>query len=1009
MAVTADKVVVELELRDGQYLSRVRANERAFTQAQGRVAQSAEVTERRVRAASSGISSALRGAAAGIAAGVSVAAITNLADGYTRFTNQLKVAGLEGSALGRTQEQLFQIAQKYGTELESLGTLYGRLSGSAKELGADNAELLRFTEAVSAAVKIQGGNASQASGALLQLSQALGGGTVRAEEFNSILEGARPIVQAVADNLDGYGGSVSRLKADVDAGKVSSQAFFDALLKAFPQLEAQAAKSTLTISASFQTLNNALGKYIGEADESLSATQRLSAGIKGIADNLDTIIPAITIITGLFAARYAASLVTAGLATDGFITKGKLAVANTIADERAKTAAVAAGTRARVAAYTAESIALRAQVDTGRNAAGQFVSRARSAEALAVANRNLAASIGPATVATVRNTGAMTAAVGSTRLLGSGLVALAGGPLGVAALAVTALSAAIIILGDRMRAVGVVSNDAARANTALTKATEAYTEAANAAAIASGRGAAASKAAAAEARALAIAARDAARGELAQAQATIARINAQAAAQLELERRAPIRGDRPGSVRTIGRDARQELANAEATATATQAAITEANAAIAAAETAIKARATAEEAAGGGSGSGGSSGRSGPTAEQIRRRAEDVAADEARAIAEGRNDADTIRRLERENEIRTRQRDIIDAGTEGLIQARTVQQALTEATEAQERIDAARLEGQRKLVEANDLERNIALATLDENTDWLKTLERRRELQELINFYQGQEYDLVTATAAAESDLQEIEKARADASARRLTEAEREDALTIARISAVTRADRQRVKDLEDQEEVLRRIAEYTSADGGNLSKADAQTRARREVGAIRTAEDNAEYREQGQAIAGSFIDIIRSENIGEEIGNRFREAAFDGLQQILGNLFANILSQQGGGGLGSFLSSAFGGGRALGGPVRAGFTYDVGENGREKFVAPANGYIIPNMGAQARSGAGTQKIEVRQTFSFEGTTGDAALDARMRAYVREGQRQTLAIVKASAPAERLETQLLKD
>lgn len=45
----------------------------------------------------------------------------------------------------------------------------------------------------------------------------------------------------------------------------------------------------------------------------------------------------------------------------------------------------------------------------------------------------------------------------------------------------------------------------------------------------------------------------------------------------------------------------------------------------------------------------------------------------------------------------------------------------------------------------------------------------------------------------------------------------------------------------------------------------------------------------------------------------------------------------------GDFLSSMFGGHRALGGDVTAGMKYDVGEMGRETFIPTQNGRIVPN------------------------------------------------------------------
>ena len=47
-AVTADKVVVELELKDGQYLAKVRRNEEQFTKSQRNSARRPSLPERRL-------------------------------------------------------------------------------------------------------------------------------------------------------------------------------------------------------------------------------------------------------------------------------------------------------------------------------------------------------------------------------------------------------------------------------------------------------------------------------------------------------------------------------------------------------------------------------------------------------------------------------------------------------------------------------------------------------------------------------------------------------------------------------------------------------------------------------------------------------------------------------------------------------------------------------------------------------------------------------------------------
>jgi tape measure domain-containing protein len=313
--VVADRVIVELEAKIDRYNANVRAAEARFDAATRNITRSAQSMEKSMLRSTTAIGSQLRNMAAGIAAAFSVQQVAALADGYTRFTNQLKVAGVEGERLADTQETLFGIAQKYGVELESVGTLYSRITQAGKELGANSQEITQFTNGVAAALKIQGGAASESRGALLQLAQAMGSPIVRAEEFNSVNEGARPILQAVANGIDRFGGSVAKLRNEVIKGKVTSEEFFRGFLKGSADLEQRATKANLTIGASFTILNNALGKYIGETDQSLSATERISAAIIALSNNLDTVVKALALIATIMGGRFVAAMVAAAART----------------------------------------------------------------------------------------------------------------------------------------------------------------------------------------------------------------------------------------------------------------------------------------------------------------------------------------------------------------------------------------------------------------------------------------------------------------------------------------------------------------------------------------------------------------------------------------------------------------------------------------------------------------------------------------------------------------------
>ena len=182
----------------------------------------------------------LRYAAGLVSVASATAAVRGLArsaDEYTQISNALRLATDGAAAYVAAQRDVFAVAQDTRAPLGAVASLYQRLSQSAEELGASQADLLGVTRGVGQALAIQGSSATEAAGPLLQLGQALGGGTVRAEEFNSLLEGAPVLLRAAARHIDGVDGSLARLRQRVNEGTLSSREFFAALQAGLPDLE----------------------------------------------------------------------------------------------------------------------------------------------------------------------------------------------------------------------------------------------------------------------------------------------------------------------------------------------------------------------------------------------------------------------------------------------------------------------------------------------------------------------------------------------------------------------------------------------------------------------------------------------------------------------------------------------------------------------------------------------------------------------------------------------------
>lgn len=266
MATDLERLVVSLDADIKKFDSSLKKAVATFNGETRKVEKRAKDMQRNVNSSFSDLGKGLAVGAAtgGLTAGVM--AFKQLADGATRTQNALKVAGLSGQELSRVYDDLFEAAQRNAVPVEDLVTLYSRVAINQKELGVSTARLTTFSDNVAKALRVQGTNALEARGALLQLSQALAGGTVRAEEFNSIIEGVPTILQAVAAGMASTGGSVAKLRQIMLDGKLSSKEFFDAFERGAPLLDQKLKGSVFTIDQAITKFNNALQDTVGKID-----------------------------------------------------------------------------------------------------------------------------------------------------------------------------------------------------------------------------------------------------------------------------------------------------------------------------------------------------------------------------------------------------------------------------------------------------------------------------------------------------------------------------------------------------------------------------------------------------------------------------------------------------------------------------------------------------------------------------------------------------------------------
>ncbi len=286
MATDLERLVVQLS-------ADVKGYQNALNKAMGITNQRARSIENRFKKMNTAIAASYGSVATGAAKAFALIGgaqgFRQLSDSGTRITNSLKVAGLAGEELEGVYQKLFAAAQKNAAPLETLVQLYGRVSLVQKELGVSSDEIISLSSNVALALRASGQSSQEASGALLQLSQALGGGVVRAEEFNSILEGAPTILQAAAAGIKQAEGSVAKLRNIMLEGKLSSKALFDGLNAGAPVLEQKVAGAVLTVDQRLENLRTALTNAVRKFNDSTQAANTFGSAIDNMANFVNSV------------------------------------------------------------------------------------------------------------------------------------------------------------------------------------------------------------------------------------------------------------------------------------------------------------------------------------------------------------------------------------------------------------------------------------------------------------------------------------------------------------------------------------------------------------------------------------------------------------------------------------------------------------------------------------------------------------------------------------------------
>ncbi|HEQ0125165.1 TPA: phage tail tape measure protein [Pseudomonas aeruginosa] len=381
----------------------------------------------------------IRGAFAAIAGAGLVGSIIHQVDAYGQIADRLKMATGSTEEYNEVQQHLLRTAQETYRPLAEAQELYIRTADVMRSLGFDTQQTLDITDSFSFLLVTNAASADKAQSALGAYSKALQTGKVEADGWVSIQEAMPTIVNAIATATGKSAEQIRKLGVE---GKLSLDDINTGLLNTVEANRKAAADMSVSVQDALVNVQNALGDFFGRMEESTGAVAGLASVISMLGDNIGTVadvlavagVSALTLYSARAVAATAATLKSIAAAVserNARIAQAEATLQSAIADQRkaetltflaAKEAAAARGT----AVQTEMSLAL---------------AQARQREAAATAS--------------------VAAAQAGLRTASTGLLAVLGGPMGLALLAGTA-AASFLLLRDNAGQASVTLEDMAK-------------------------------------------------------------------------------------------------------------------------------------------------------------------------------------------------------------------------------------------------------------------------------------------------------------------------------------------------------------------------------------------------------------------------------------------------------------------------------------------------------------------------------------------------------------------
>ena len=179
--------------------------------------------------------------------------VIDLSDTMAQTSARLNLIVDDGGSVDELQDKIYLSAQRSRAAYQSTADAIAKMGSNAGDAFSSNDELIAFMEQVNKQFTIAGTDAQGIDAAMLQLTQSMGSGVLRGEEYNSVLEQAPNIIQSIADYMEVPKGQLKDMAAD---GEITADIVKNAMFAAADETNAKFKSMPMTFSQVWTSFQN---------------------------------------------------------------------------------------------------------------------------------------------------------------------------------------------------------------------------------------------------------------------------------------------------------------------------------------------------------------------------------------------------------------------------------------------------------------------------------------------------------------------------------------------------------------------------------------------------------------------------------------------------------------------------------------------------------------------------------------------------------------------------------